>query len=204
MGLLIKKRVIARERERAEIAEERKVFTEWQASCDPGKVICLDESSVKTNYTPMRGWSEKGKRCEGMAPGRWKTYTLLSYLKFDGQTDGVIFPGAVNTAIFREFMEKVLLPATHKGDVVIMDNLNVHKKSFDKKLFEKKGVEIRYTPRYSPEFNPIEMMWSKIKSDLRKAEPRDFFALWRESSCSQLDVTAENAHGWYKESGYCH
>lgn len=167
-------------------------------------MICLDESSVKTNFTPLRGWSKKGKRCEGHAPGRWKTYTLLSFLKFDGTTDGLIFSGAVNKEIFREFMEEILLPSTEKGDVVIMDNLNVHKNSFDSKLFERRGVEIKYTPRYSPEYNPIEMMWSTVKSSLRKAEPRNLFDIWREASCSQLDVTAENAHAWYKASGYCH
>ena len=129
---------------------------------------------------------------------------MLSYLKYSGKTDCLLFPGAVDKNIFRKFMETIVLPAAETGDIVILDNLNVHKNSFNKKLFDKKGVEIRYTPRYSPEYNPIEMMWSQIKSDLRKAEPRDFYDIWREVSCSHLDVTPENARGWYKASGYCH
>lgn len=166
-------------------------------------MICLDESCVKTNFTPLHGWSRKGERCLGVAPGRWKTYTMLSYLKYDGETRGMLFEGAVNKEIFREFMEEMLLPVLSSGNVVVMDNLNVHKNSYDKSLFDKKRVEIRHTPRYSPEYNPIEMMWSKVKVDLRKAEPRDELEIWRESSLSHLNVTPDMAHNWYKESGYC-
>lgn len=115
----------------------------------------------------------------------------------------MLFEGAVNKEIFREFMEEMLLPVLSSGNVVVMDNLNVHKNSYDKSLFDKKRVEIRHTPRYSPEYNPIEMMWSKVKGDLRKAEPRDELEIWRESSLSHLNVTPDMAHNWYKESGYC-
>lgn len=189
---------------RPDIAEERVQWEKWQKTCQPDSIICLDESSIKTNFTSLRGWSRKGERCKGIAPGRWKTYTVLSYLTYEGKTDCLIFPGAVNKQIFREFMEEVLLPVTKRGDVVIMDNLNVHKNSFSRELFERKGVEIRYTPRYSPEYNPIEMMWSKMKSDLRKQEPRKFSDVWRETSSSLLDVNSEMAENWYKASGYSH
>lgn len=97
----------------------------------------------------------------------------------------------------------MMLSASRNGDVIIMDNLNVHKNSFDRKLFEAKGVEIRYTPRYSPEYNPIEMMWSKMKSDIRNAEPRDFYDVWRETSCSFLKISPQMAKNWYEASGYC-
>lgn len=195
---------MAKERERPDVAQERLEWEKWQKDSDCRRIICLDESSVKTNYIPLRGWSARGKRCVDVAPGSWKTYTMLSYLNYEGKTDGLIFPGAVNKEIFREFMEEILLPATKAGDIVILDNLNVHKNSYNKRLFELKGVKIKYIPRYSPEFNPIEMLWSKVKSDLRKAKPRDFYDIWRESSCSKLDVTPENAHRWYMACGYCH
>lgn len=129
---------------------------------------------------------------------------MLSYLKYNGETDGLIFSGGTDKATFKNFMEEILLPAAKAGDIVIMDNLKVHKNSFDKMLFEKKGVEIKYLPRYSPEYNPIEMMWSKVKTYTRKKEPWDFFSLWRETSIAKLDITPEDAHGWYKHSGYCH
>lgn len=152
----------------------------------------------------MRGWSKKGQRCIGYRPGHWQTYTMLSYLKYDGSTDGIIYSGGTDKATFKDFMEEVLLPVVKSGDIIIMDNLNVHKNSFEKSLFIQKGVEIRYLPRYSPEYNPIEMMWSKIKSRVRKKEPRDFLSLWRETSVAKFEITLEDAHGWYKKSGYCH
>lgn len=131
-------------------------------------------------------------------------YTILSYLKYDGSTDGIIFSGGTDKNTFKNFMEKVLLPVVKSGDIIIMDNLNVHKNSFDKIKFNQKDVEIKYLPRYSPEYNPIEMMWSKIKTEIRKKEPRDFLSIWRETSVAKLKITQEDVHGWYKESGYCH
>lgn len=101
-------------------------------------------------------------------------------------------------------MENVLLSVVSAGDIIIMDNLNVHKNSFDKDLFTNKGVEIRYLPRYSPEYNPIEMMWSKIKTIIRKNEPRDFLSIWRVMSMAHMEVKQEDAQGWYKKSGYSH
>ena len=140
----------------------------------------------------------------GRKPGRWQTYIMLSYLEYDGSTDGMIFSGGTDKEIFKNFMDEVLLPIVKAGDIIILDNLNVHKNSFNESLFTQKGVIIKYIPRYSPEYNPIEMMWSKVKAHVRKKEPRDFPSVWRETSIAQLNVTAQDAHGWYKEAGYCH
>ena len=129
---------------------------------------------------------------------------MLSYLKYDGTTDGLIYSGGTDRKTFKNFMEDVLLPAVTTGDIIIMDNLNVHKKSFDENLFMQKGVTIKYIPRYSPEYNPIEMMWSKVKAYVHKKEPRYFLSVWRETSIAKLNVTPEDAPGWYKEAGYCH
>lgn len=204
LALLIKKRIVAKEHEREDIALERKEWENWQKNCKPERIICLDESSVKTNYTPLRGWGERGKRIRGMAPGHWQTYTVLSYLTYDGKTDSLFFQGDVTKIIFREFMEEILLPATKEGDIIILDNLRVHKNSFNKKLFEDKGIIIKYIPRYSPEYNPIEMMWSVMKSDIRKKEPREFYDIWRETSLSLLNITPEMTRNWYRVSGYSH
>lgn len=164
----------------------------------------MDESSLKTNFTPLRGWSEKGKRCKGVRPGKWKTYTMVNYLKYTGETYGMVYSGGTTKDIFKEFMEEILLPVVSKGDIIILDNLNVHKNSFDESKFTDKGVQIKPIPRYSPEFNPIEMMWSKHKNFIRKQEPRDELDIWREASEANFKVTAEDAHGWYNHCGYCH
>lgn len=101
-------------------------------------------------------------------------------------------------------MEEVVLPACSSGDIIIMDNAKIHKGSFNIEKFKKKGVEIKYLPPYSPDLNPIEKMWSKIKSILRKFKPRNFFEMWRRVSEAHLDVTAEDAKGWYRACGYSH
>lgn len=129
---------------------------------------------------------------------------MLSFLKYDGSTDGLVIDGACDRETFGEFMETVLLPQTKPGDVVIMDNARIHKKSFDATLFERRGVEIRYLPAYSPDLNPIEKMWSKVKSIMRPLQPRTFNEIWRRSSEAHLDVTAKDALGWYEACGYCH
>lgn len=129
---------------------------------------------------------------------------MLSYIRFNGQNDSLLVDGAVDKTVFKEFMEEIVLPATTPGDIVIMDNARIHKGSFDKKLFETKGVEIKYLPPYSPELNPIEKMWSKIKAALRRLQPRDFLDLWRRTSEAHLDVTAKDALGWYESCGYFH
>lgn len=150
----------------------------------------------------MRGWA-KG-RCFGNRPGSWKTITMLSFLKYDGSTDGLVIDGACDKETFREFMEEVLLPQCQPGDVVILDNARIHKKSFDTALFENNGVEIKYLPPYSPDLNPIEKMWSKVKSIMRQFQPRDFNEILRRSSEAHLDVTAKDALGWYEACGYFH
>lgn len=116
----------------------------------------------------------------------------------------MVIDGSCDKETFREFMEKILLPQTRKGDVVIMDNARIHKKSFDIALFEIKGVEIKYLPPYSPDLNPIEKMWSKVKNTMRQLQPRTFNEIWRRSSEAHLDVTAKDAIGWYEACGYCH
>lgn len=164
----------------------------------------IDESGIRTNYTPIYGWSKKGDECLGEAPAKWKSYTMLSSLDYNGETQTLFFEGAVNKAIFREFMEEILLPILKPGQIIVMDNLNIHKNSFNKDLFLDKGIKILYLPRYSPDLNPIEMMWSKIKNLLRKAKERNFLGLWREMSLAHMSVTPQDAQGWYHACGYSH
>ena len=129
---------------------------------------------------------------------------MLSFLKYDGSTDGLFVDGAVDKPTFREFMEDILLPQIKEGEIVIMDNAKIHKNSFDEKKFKAKGVEIKYLPPYSPDLNPIEKMWSKIKSASRKFKPRNFNEIWSFGSEAHLDVTANDARGWYLSCGYSH
>lgn len=116
----------------------------------------------------------------------------------------VIFKGCVNQELFKDFIENQLLPTLKKGDIVVMDNHRAHKMNFDNRKLAKFGVSIAYLPPFSPDLNPIENMWSKIKGYLRFAQARTDLDLWREVSIAHLDVTPENAQGWFRGCGYFH
>ena len=112
--------------------------------------------------------------------------------------------GAFNNASFKEYMEDLLLPSLKRGDIVIMDNLSIHKNSFDVRRFTRRGIKIKYLPRYSPDFNPIENMWSKVKQIIRKKEPRTGDQIWHTMNEALWSVTAENIAGWFRGCGYFH
>lgn len=164
----------------------------------------LDETGIKTNITASYGWSKKGKRCFGYAPGAWKNYTILAAIGVDKIVQGILIDGTLDKPTFKYFMEDVLLPQLPKGSIVGMDNLSVHKHSFDMNLFIKKKIEIRYLPPYSPDLNPIENMWSKVKSIIRKMNPRNFDEVWHAMNESFWEITPTNLCGWYRNCGYFH
>ena len=117
---------------------------------------------------------------------------------------GTTIEGAFNKAYFKEYMEVDLLPTLKRGDIVVMDNLNIHKKSFDMGKFKQRGIEVRYLPRYSPDLNPIETMWAKLKAIIRKIEPRNVEELWKATNEALWSVSPSNLAGWFKGSGYLH
>ncbi len=151
---------------------------------------------------PLRGRSLRGERCHASTPGSWKTTTMLSSIRLDGHTECLVFDGAVDKRMFSAYMEAVLLPTLKEGDVVIMDNLSVHKKSFDVNKFRDRNIEIKYLPAYSPDLNPIEKMWSKIKEKLRDYQATDTDSLFLAIKNAFSLVTASNARGWFQSCGY--
>lgn len=147
---------------------------------------------------------KKGEDCIAYAPASWKTYSMLSSIDYNGKTNSIMVEGGVTKDIFKEFMEEIMLSSVKAGDTIILDNCSIHKNSFDIEKFLKKAVQIKYLPRYSPDLNPIEKMWSKIKTYLRKMKCRKFLDLWREVSVAHLNVTSQDAAGWYSCCGYIH
>lgn len=127
---------------------------------------------------------------------------MLSSLRMDGSNENILFEQGLDKETFRYFIKDVLSPGLKSGDIVIMDNCSAHNIDFSE--LEAKGISVKRLPRYSPDFNPVEMMWSQIKGKLRKKEPRDFLELWREVSIAHIEVTSENASGWFKGCGYFH
>ena len=185
--------------------KERQEWQDWMNTLsedDLDHLVFLDEACAKTNMTPLYGWSGKGERCYGHAPCTWKRYTMLSSMRLNGSVENYLFEKGLIKEVFEDFIYNILRPELHSGDIIICDNCRAHKINFNK--LEKYGIKVKFLPRYSPDLNPIEMMWSQIKNKLRKAEPRTRFDLWREVSIAHLDVTAENARGWFKGCGYFH
>jgi transposase len=174
---------MASECARADVAEERRV---WRSSrqprmCQqPGRLVFIDETSVNTKMTRPRGRSLKGRRLNARAPfGHWGTQTFIAALRCDGLTAPWIIDKAMNRAAFDTYVETQLAPTLEKGDVVILDNLAVHKSAKAAALLKAQGAWFLFLPPYSPDLNPIEMAFSKLKAHLRKAKTRTFDALWR-------------------------
>lgn len=163
----------------------------------------LDESGAKTNMTRLRGRAPRGRRLHAAAPcGRWQSTTMISSIRLDGTTACMHLAGAADTAAFVTYIEQVLCPTLKPGDIVVMDNLSVHKSPEVQRLVEAVGAEVRFLPAYSPDLNPIEKMWSKIKNSLRSLEARTPAQLDEAISIAFSKVTAKDAMGWFASCGY--
>lgn len=134
--------------------------------------------------------------------GHWQTTTLISSIRVDGTTACMAIDGPTDTDVFRAYVQAVLSPTLRSGDVVILDNLSPHKSDGTLELIKERGAEVRFLPAYSPDLNPIEMMWSKVKASLRSAEARTQSALNRAVATALAAVTAQDARNWFAHCGY--
>jgi len=165
--------------------------------------VFLDESAAKTNLTRLRGRAPRGERVHDHAPaGHWGTTTLIGSVRLDGTTACMTIQDATDSEVFRAYVQHVLLPTLKPGDVVILDNLSPHKHPETTRLIEQAGARVRYLPPYSPDLNPIEKMWSKVKAALRSAKARTQTALEAAIACALAAVTSADAMGWFASCGY--
>ncbi len=170
---------------------------------DTAKLVFLDESGAKTNMTRLRGRAKGGQRCADDAPhGHWCTTTMISSIRLDGSTACMAIEGATSAEIFREYVRQVLVPTLRTGDIVIFDNLPAHKDSEAMNLIHSAGAITLPLPAYSPDLNPIEKMWSKVKEFLRSAKARTFDALLDAIAEALKLVTCSDAKGWFNSCGY--
>ena len=170
---------------------------------DRRQLVFIDESGAKTNMTRLYGRSFDGQRVVDAAPqGHWSTTTMISALRVNGRTADMVIEGATDGAAFLTYAQRFLAPLLHPGDIVVMDNLAPHKMTAVTKAIEATGAQVWFLPPYSPDFNPIEKMWSKIKAYLRKAKARTQEALWRAIGEALKTVTASDALGWFESCGY--
>jgi len=203
MGLSFKKTTHAAEQDRPDVAERRARWCEWSHEVNPRRLIFIDETWAKTNMTRLRGRAPRGQRLINKIPhGHWKTTTLIAALGVEGIRCSTVVDGAVNGDVFEAFVRQVLLPELGPGDVVIMDNLSSHKRTRIGELIEEKRAELRYLPPYSPDMNPIELIFSKIKQALRSLAARTQEALWKAMQSILDTVTASDAVNCFRHAGY--
>ena len=167
------------------------------------RLVFLDESGAKTNMTRLRGRARKGARVMGRVPqGHWCTTTLIGSIRLDGVSACMAVVGATDQEVFREYVRQVLVPTLRPRDIVVLDNLAPHKDTEALKLIEKAQAEVRFLPPYSPDLNPIEKMWSKVKEFLRSAKARTQEDLYVAIGAALQTVTRQDAEGWFRSCGY--
>lgn len=198
-----KKTLRASEQDRDDVQQARTEWRDAQPAMNPERLVFIDESGAKTNMTRLRARVQGGGRAHDHAQaGHWATTTIIGALRADGSTACMVLPGATDRAAFGAYVEGVLVPALRQGDVVVMDNLSSHKDPRVREKIEAAGASLVYLPPYSPDFNPIEKMWSKVKELLRKAKARSEPSLFEEIGNALARVTPSDATGWFESCGY--
>ena len=162
------------------MARKRDRWKAHQGRVDPRRLVFIDETWAKTNMAPLRGWGPKGQRLRDKAPfGHWKTMTFLAALRHDRIDAPWVFDGPINGQAFQIYVETVLVPTLSPGDVVVMDNLGSHKSKAVRAAIRAAGAHLLFLPPYSPDLNPIEQVFAKLKHLLRKAAERTVEATWQ-------------------------
>lgn len=173
------------------------------ARLDPATLVFLDETSTPTTMSPLRGRSRRGSRVVGRVPrGQWQAVTLLATLTPTGLGPGLQLDGAIDRPGFDTFITQVLVPTLRPGQTVILDNLSVHKSAKAQAAIAAAGCHLRFLPPYSPDFNPIEQAFSKLKHLLRRAGARTVEAIQTATQAAYRQISARDAVGYYREAGY--
>jgi transposase len=189
----------AAERDTEANRRRREEFAARVASIPPERLIFLDESGVTTSMTRLSGRRPDGRRIHEATPGaRWKIMTILGAMSLRGMVATMTIEEATDAEIFRAYVERVLCPALRPGSVVVMDNLSSHKVKGVRERIESRGAEVLYLPPYSPDLNPIEKAWSKLKQSLRSAKARSKDALDEAIADGLRQITPQNANAWFR------
>ena len=170
---------------------------------EPERLIFVDEMGTNTSLSPIYGWSKKGERAHCSVPrNRGKNTTVLSSMSVEGMGPSLAVEGASTAVVFEAYVERVLAPTLRKGQVVVMDNLSAHKGERVKQLIEGLGCELVYLPPYSPDLNPIEEAFGKMKDLIRKAEARTKETLLEAIGAAISALSARDARGYFEHCGY--
>jgi transposase len=170
---------------------------------DARSMVFVDEMGTNTSLSPLYGWSKKGQRAYCSVPrNRGKNTTLLASMSVEGMGPSLAVEGATTARVFETYVERVLAPTLRRGQVVVMDNLSAHKGERARELIERRGCELLYLPSYSPDLNPIEEAFAKMKGLLRKVEARSREALLEALGAAISAITDQDARGFFEHCGY--
>lgn len=185
------------------MARRRAQWKKYQGRLDPRRLVFIDETWAKTNMTRTQGWAPKGQRLAAKVPhGRWTTLTFLAALRHDRIDAPHVLDGPINGEYFRAWVEQCLVPTLSPGDVVIMDNLGSHKGKAVRKAIRDAGAHLIFLPPYSPDLNPIEMAFSKLKARLRATAARTIDDLWKAIGSICKLFSAEECSNYFTAAGY--
>ena len=186
-----------------EVAAQRAEWSEWMGAVDPDRFVFLDESHAKTTMTRRYGRAPRGERVIDHVPaGKYHSTTMLGALRRDGTVAALVYEGGTDVAVMEAFAAGELRRVLRPGDIVVMDNLSAHKDARVVAAIESAGAIACFLPPYSPDFNPIESMWSKVKGILRSAKARTAEALLDAIGEALRSVTMSDAEGWFAHCGY--
>jgi len=202
LGLPLKKKSEhASERDTPEVKKKRREFRKEIDPIEPKRLVFVDETGVTTAMTPAYGRAPRGERVEASAPASWESVTVIAAMGLDGVRAPLAFPGSVNAATFESYVEQVLVPALHRGDVVVFDNLTSHLTPAVFEAIGRAGASVLPLPPYSPDFTPIEEMFSKFKEFLRRIGARAKDHLYDAIGEGLREVTPQDVLGWFRHAG---
>src|SRR5437899_4982856 len=175
----------------------------YQNRIDPARLVFIDETWTKTNMAPLRGWAPCTARLPGKAPyGRWKTMTFLAALRHDRVTAPWLIDGPIDGQSFLQYVEEILVPTLKPGDIVIIDNLGSPKGKAVRQAIRATGAKLFFLPPYSPDLNPIEQIFAKLKTLLRKAAERTVEATWKRIGALLECFTPQECANYFANAGY--
>lgn len=202
LGLTRKKKTRhADERDRPDVNRKRQSFRARVKRVAPRRLRLVDESGVTTAMSRAYAWAPRGERAVGSAPGRWESFTVVAALGLDGVRAPLVFPGALDAAAFESYVRDVLAPELRPGDVVVWDRLPSHQGRAAAAVVHRAGARLMFLPPYSPDYSPIERLWSKLKAYLRGVASRNRDTLYSALGGALETVTRRDIVGWFQHAG---
>ena len=198
-----KKSLVARERDRPAVVAQREAFAAKQPSLDPAKLVFLDESGFRLGSPPVYGWAPLGEKSPGKCThGPWHSITMIGAIALNGWRGFITVNAPTDCDVFLAFVEQALAPNLKPGDVVVMDNLSAHKHPSVIAAIRAAGAEVLFLPPYSPEYNPIEKAWAKLKDILRRLVTLTRDAFDEAVAAAMAEISLEDVRAWARYAGY--